>query len=53
MSAGYAVGESSWYFAGTRTIGDIVGRIGIADHHVVELPVAVGHIGLYNACSER
>ncbi len=49
VAAVNAVGHTSGHLAGAGTVVIIVGHVGIAEHHVVHLAVAVRHFDAHDA----
>ena len=53
MSLADAVCIASGHLTGTRAIIEVIGDIFVAQHHVSEIAVAVGHFDFQNASAQR
>lgn len=53
VTFGYTVGISSGHFAGTRTIGYVIGRVSISYNHVGKRSIGLGKLHAHYSCAER
>ena len=52
LSLGDAVGIASGHLAGARAIVEVVGSIGISEHHISHLALCIGHDSRNDAGAE-